>query len=365
VVLGVTNGGLIFDGAEVLIDAAGLRVARSRARSIDGGVEVVRAEQPRALGTYIRQSEDGFERQLLLDIEIPLLGVGGPEIGVERRSRGRTDELVSLLLFGRRRRTERVRALALAADGTVAAEFGAVRIGLNRELLDRVRVGERKRSIEVGILVFAPVQGIHVRARDAAVDGVARRARALVQRAAAYGARNQDLQLEDVAAVEGQLGNPHPVDRLANDAGWRLHQRRRPGPRRLFTHLAHLKGDRNGDLLVHLEVNAGLLVGFESAQFHVDGVAATGNQRSVKIPLFVADARAGIDAGVLIAQYDVGAGHDGARGVLDGHGDRARIELGGGGESAQQECAHEAADLANVSLHGQPFNPQLQTGQSG
>src|SRR5258708_33342879 len=113
VVLGVTNGGLIFDGAEVLIDAAGVRVDRSGVGWRDGGVEVVRAEQARALGTYIRQSEDGFERQLLLDIEIPLLGVGGPEIGVERRSRGRTDELVSLLLFGRRRRTERVRALAL------------------------------------------------------------------------------------------------------------------------------------------------------------------------------------------------------------------------------------------------------------
>src|SRR5215510_2553536 len=134
-ILGVTNSGLIFDRAEVLIDAAGLRVAGSRARSIDCRVEIVRAEQPRALGAYIRQSEDGFERQLLLDIEIPLLGVGGPEIGVERRSRGRTDELVSLLLFGRRRRTERVRALALVRVGQRDVKDGGV---------EDVRLNERE-----------------------------------------------------------------------------------------------------------------------------------------------------------------------------------------------------------------------------
>ena len=45
-VQGITNGGLIFDGAEILIDAAGLCVAGSRARSIDGRVKIMRAEQP-------------------------------------------------------------------------------------------------------------------------------------------------------------------------------------------------------------------------------------------------------------------------------------------------------------------------------
>jgi hypothetical protein len=71
----------------------------------------------------------------LLDIEIPLLGVGGPEIGVERRGRGRTDELISLLLFGRRRRTERVRALALVRVGQRDVKDGGV---------EDVRLNERE-----------------------------------------------------------------------------------------------------------------------------------------------------------------------------------------------------------------------------
>ena len=63
----------------------------------------------------------------------------------------------------------------------VPPEFGAVRVRLNRKLLDRVRIGERQRGIEVGILVFAAVQRVEVRRADAAVDGVAMRPGALVQ----------------------------------------------------------------------------------------------------------------------------------------------------------------------------------------
>ena len=105
-VCGVADSGLIFNGAEVLVDAPGLSVSRGRPGTINGWVDVVRAEQPRTLGTHICGRNHGLKRQLLLDVEVPLLSVRGAEVGIERSRRGRPDELERLLLFGRRRRTK-------------------------------------------------------------------------------------------------------------------------------------------------------------------------------------------------------------------------------------------------------------------
>src|SRR5260370_3152400 len=48
-ICGVADGGLIFNRAEVLVDAPGLGVSRGRAGTINGWVDVVRTEQPRTL----------------------------------------------------------------------------------------------------------------------------------------------------------------------------------------------------------------------------------------------------------------------------------------------------------------------------
>src|SRR5205814_8328837 len=97
----------------------------------------------------------------------------------------------------------------------IPAELSAVGIRLNRELLNCVRVGERQRRVEVRILIFRAIQRIHVRSADAAIDGVAWRTGALVQRASADRARHQNLQLQNVATIERQLGYSHSVDCLA------------------------------------------------------------------------------------------------------------------------------------------------------
>src|SRR5262249_36884849 len=112
-------------------------------------------------------------------------------------------------------------ALRHRVDGRapIAPELGAVGVGLNGELLNRIRVREWKRRVEVRILIFATVERIHVGSTDPAVDGIARGARSLVEGTGGNGAGNQHLKLQNVAAVEGEFRNPHPVEGFADDAG--------------------------------------------------------------------------------------------------------------------------------------------------
>ena len=48
-ILGITDSGLVLNRAELLINAAGLRVADGRAGTVHRRVEIVRSEQPGAL----------------------------------------------------------------------------------------------------------------------------------------------------------------------------------------------------------------------------------------------------------------------------------------------------------------------------
>ena len=88
-ILGITDSRLVFDCAERLVNATGLCIGHGRSGTVHRRVEIVRSEQPGALRANVCASDYDLERQLLLDIEIPLLCVRRAEISVERRSRRR------------------------------------------------------------------------------------------------------------------------------------------------------------------------------------------------------------------------------------------------------------------------------------
>src|SRR4051794_8437870 len=89
-------------------------------------------------------------------------------------------------------------------DGSsaVTTKLRAIGICLDRKLLNGIRVWKRQRCVEVGILILSAIQGIHVGACDPAVNGITRRASALIEGAGADGTGNQYLQLEHVSTVQ-------------------------------------------------------------------------------------------------------------------------------------------------------------------
>ena len=235
----------------------------------------------------------------------------------------------------------------------VAAELRAVGIGLNGELLNRVRIWERERSVEIRILVFRAVQRVHIGSADASVHCIARGAGTLIQRSRAHRAWHQDLQLQNVAAVEWQFRDPDAINRLADCRGGGFHQGSGRRDRNLFTQLAHLEGDRYGDLRIYLEVDPGLPRSLEAAHFHLGDVTIARNLRSDQDSLFVGNTGADVNPGSFVSQGDRRSGNHRAGLVLYGHRDGAGVQL------RQEHTAAQGEEYAeSFQCHGPPSSVQ-------
>jgi hypothetical protein len=183
----------------------------------------------------------------------------------------------------------------LAADqhrrAAAAAVLGLVVVRQHLELADRVDVGQDADAaggeLVVVDTVVEPVVGVltHPLGRyghAAAVGHLA--ARALGQEAAGAtgdGARAEQRQLDEVAAVQRQLGHLLGVDQLAEVgvAALKLHHGALAGDGDRIGDAGERKREVDGQRRLHFENDTGRLLGLKAAHRRRDGIAANGQLR--------------------------------------------------------------------------------------
>ncbi len=138
-------------------------------------------------------------------------------------------------------------------------------------------------------------------------------------------AGHEQVQLQEVAAVERQLCRLSRGDHGANGRGVGLHHREFAGHDDLLAHLSEIEREVGALLLVHLQCDRLAHGAFEPLHLHADAIRAGRQKRHVVVALAVGRCRP------LLAGVDVGDG-DGRTGQY------APIRVGEGAERGGREC---------------------------
>ncbi len=224
-------------------------------------------------------------------------------------------------------------------------ELGRVGAGLDLELLERVDAREDHDRLQPGLVVVDAVEHVVVVAGALAVGRERRRrapgerARAVDvrARAAAQDAGHRARQADEVAAVEGQRLDLLLDDRGAEIGGCRLQQRRLGLDLDDLGHRPELEREVHAHPLVDADVDVREGDRLEAGQAGGHGVGARGQRRGRVLALGIGH-ELSLVARAVLRQRHRGAGHDGARRVLDRAEDRPADGLGA--QRRRRQTAH-------------------------
>lgn len=139
----------------------------------------------------------------------------------------------------------------------VAAFIGAIAVGLDRELLQRVGIRERRGRIEKGIVIVTAVERVVVAPESRPIhrNGFIL---LLIAPAAPPNARHQQLQRHRIASVQRQLRDAFRIDHFADRTGARLDLHRLRLHFDPLVDLPDLQREIHAPVLAHLQQQAGL-----------------------------------------------------------------------------------------------------------
>ncbi len=203
------------------------------------------------------------------------------------------------------------------------AKLGRIVVGLETELLDRIRVGRDIRHFGVGIFVEPAIQhergGVATAAAGGDQLGPHFRPRGtLVERAAAHQRTRRQLhQLQDIAAVEWQIVNLLLVDDSAEGGGARVDRGSLGAYADGLGNRADFQRDFDGSVLVHFQNQLRDALRLESRLADGDGIWASRQCGDHKVAEIIRLHRA-FHAGGQISNDDARARRRGFRCIHDG-----------------------------------------------
>ncbi len=204
--------------------------------------------------------------------------------------------------------------------------FGAVVVGEDAELFERVRVGNDRGSVELRIVVIASVKQIVVGETARAVD---RDRAVLAQTRIGRNARNragdQKLEIERVSTVERKLGDALFIDRFAQHSADGFNQGDGAGNLHRFARLAHLQHDVGLSRLVGVEPDGLRFEAPEACPGYLQFVVPDRKAREAEATLRVGN---GVETlvSLLLNRSDGGPGNQAPGRILDGAADdRGRL----------------------------------------